>query len=433
MIESLYRRAYGWVWHRDPATLPRWRRAGLQLVRFLWAVVRDLADGQLTLRAMSLVYTTLLALVPLLAFSFALLKAFGAHNQLEPVLNRVLLPLGDRGSEIATVIVGFVDNVRVGLLGSIGLVLLLYTVISLIQKIEDGFNYAWHVPQSRSLVRRFSGYMSVLTIGPLLVFGAIGMLSVARSQAAVVWVLENESFAPLLALGSRFVPVIMLSLAFTVFYLMVPNTRVRFLPALVGGVVAGILWELVGTWFASFVVGSARYTAVYAGFAAPFLFMFWLYLSWMIVLIGAQIAYYVQNPQYIVPRRGPVRLDHALKERLALAVMYLVARDYHGETARWNANALSRELRIGAEPLGTVLDRLTECRLLVTADDGTDCLLPGRDPGAIRLETIIDALRRGDAHPAGSPIEAVDRVQEAVETAIRDAVGGRTLRDLVES
>ena len=434
MIQRIYPRAYDWVWLRDPDALPRWRCIGLRFGRFVWTVARDLADGQLTLRAMGLVYTTLLALVPLLAFSFALLKAFGAHNQLEPVLNRILLPLGDRGSEIATVIVGFVDNVQVGLLGSVGLILLLYTVISLVQKIEDGFNYAWRVPQARSLMRRFSGYMSVLTIGPLLVFGAVGILSVARSQTAVVWVLENEAFAPLVGLASRFVPVVMLSLAFTLFYLLVPNTRVRILPALIGGLLAGILWELVGTWFATFVVESARYTAVYASFAAPFLFMFWLYLSWMILLIGAQIAYYVQNPQYIVPRRDPVRLDHALKERLALAVMYVVARDYRESGSKWTANTLSRTLDVGAEPLGTVVRRLLAAGLLMATGDDADCYAPGRDPGAITLYQIIDALRRGDAEQSRTGtagLEAIDAVQRDVESAIEGALGDRTLRDLV--
>ena len=438
MIQKLYQRLYDWVWLRDPAALPRWRQVALRLLRFLWAVIRDLADGQLTLRAMSLVYTTLLALVPLLAFSFALLKAFGAHNQLEPVLNRILLPLGDRGSEIATVIVGFVDNVRVGLLGSLGLILLLYTVISLVQKIEDGFNYAWRVPQARSLMRRFSGYMSVLTIGPLLVFGAIGILSVARSQAAVVWVLENEAFGPLVGLATRFVPVVMLSLAFTLFYLLVPNTRVRLVPALIGGLIAGVLWELVGTWFATFVVSSARYTAVYASFAAPFLFMFWLYLSWMILLIGAQIAYYAQNPQYIVPRRDPMRLDHALKEKLALSVMYVVARDFGVSGAKWTANGLSRELRIGADPLDTVVRRLLNAGLLMTTGDDGDCYAPGRDPGSITLHQVIDAMRRGGAlddyrHANPGPIRAVDDVQAEVESAIAGALGARTLRDLVGS
>ena len=433
MIQRFYQRAYDWVWLRDPDALPHWRCLALRFMRFVWTVARDLSDGQLTLRAMGLVYTTLLALVPLLAFSFALLKAFGAHNQLEPVLNRVLLPLGDRGSEIATVIVGFVDNVQVGLLGSVGLVLLLYTVISLVQKIEDGFNYAWRVPQARSLMRRFSGYMSVLTIGPLLVFGAIGILSVARSQAAVVWVLDNEAFAPLLGLASRFVPVVMLSLAFTLFYLLVPNTRVRIVPALIGGLLAGVLWELVGTWFATFVVESARYTAVYASFAAPFLFMFWLYLSWMILLIGAQIAYYVQNPQYVVPRRDPVRLDHALKERLALAVMYVIARDYRESGSKWTANTLSRALRIGPEPLGSVIRRLLTAGLLMATGDDADCYAPGRDPGSITLHQIIDAMRHGDRERAedAAGLDAVDAVQRDVEQAIAGALGDRTLRDLV--
>ncbi|MEX0899614.1 MAG: YhjD/YihY/BrkB family envelope integrity protein [Gammaproteobacteria bacterium] len=436
MIQKLYQQLYDWVWLRDPAALPRWRQVVLRLIRFVWTVTRDLADGQLTLRAMSLVYTTLLALVPLLAFSFALLKAFGAHNQLEPVLNRILLPLGDRGSEIATVIVGFVDNVRVGLLGSLGLILLLYTVISLVQKIEDGFNYAWRVPQARSLMRRFSGYMSVLTIGPLLVFGAIGILSVARSQAAVVWVLENEAFGPLVGLATRFVPVVMLSLAFTLFYLLVPNTRVRIVPALIGGLIAGILWELVGTWFATFVVSSARYTAVYASFAAPFLFMFWLYLSWMILLIGAQIAYYAQNPQYIVPRRDPMRLDHALKEKLALSVMYVIARDFGESGAKWTMNGLSRELRINADPLDTVVRRLLDAGLLMTTGDEGDCYAPGRDPGAITLHQIVDAMRHGgslDDYRLSNPgpIDVVDEVQIEVEAAIAGALGTRTLRELV--
>lgn len=435
-MQSASDAVYREIWLRDLAVMSRTKAAAVKLARFLWVLVRDLSDGQLTLRAMGLVYTTLLSLVPLLAFSFALLRAFGAHNQLEPFLNRLLVGLGERGPEITAQIIGFVDNIRVGLLGSVGLVILLYTVISLVQKIEDGFNYAWRVPKGRSLAKRFSGYVSVITVGPLLIFGALGIIGMAQSEAAIAWLLELEFVGVVVALLSRFLPMFMIGVAFTLFYILVPNTRVRFVPALVGGLVAAFLWEFVGSFFASVVVASGRYTAIYATFAAPLLFMLWLYLSWMIVLLGAQVAFYLQNPHFIVPRRGAIELDHALKEHLALAVMYVVARTFRKASPRWTFDAMSRQLHVDHGPLTTVVNRLMQAGLLVTVGDH-DAYAPGRDPRTITLYEIVDATRHGGAlaaHAArGAPaMAAVDAVQASVDCAVRDALGARTLADLVE-
>jgi membrane protein len=161
------------LWVLDLSHLPRWKAWFLRTLRLLLALVRDISEGELTLRAMSLVYTTLLSLVPLLAVSFSVLKAFGVHNQIEPMLMQFLAPFGPKGREIAFKIVEFVENMKVGILGAVGLALLLYTVVGLIQKIENAFNFTWHVKQSRSLPQRFSGYLSVIIIGPVLVFSAL--------------------------------------------------------------------------------------------------------------------------------------------------------------------------------------------------------------------------------------------------------------------
>lgn len=438
MLDKVTSWIYDAVWLRDLHGQPRPLVAAIRLLRFLWAVALDVAAGQLTLRAMSLVFTTLVALVPLLAFSFALLRAFGAHNQLEPVLQRLLMGLGERGPEITEQIVSFVDNVRVGVLGSVGLLILLYTVISLVQKIEDGFNYAWRVPKGRSLARRFSGYISVITVGPLLVFGALGIIGMAQSQAVVEWLLDQRLIGPLMALTSRALPIAMIAVAFTLFYIIVPNTRVRFSAALVGGLLAAFLWELVGSLFANFVVASARHTAVYATFAAPLLFMLWLYLSWMILLLGSQIAFYVQNPQFIAPRRGGVRLDHALREHLALAVMFLVARTWTKPSPRWTFDALTRHLHVDSEPMSVVLRQLLRRGLLVEIGD-SGCYAPGRDPDAITLFEIVAAMRHDGARvtvverPAGAiALTPVDAVQETIDAAVRERLGDRTLRDLVQ-
>ena len=163
------------IWETDTRPLSPMTARAIRTLRVLYRVLGDVVDGQLTLRAMSLVYTTLLSLVPLLAVSFSVLKGFGVHNQIEPILLNVLAPLGERGVEITRQIIEFVENVKVGVLGSLGLGLLLFTVVSLTQKIERAFNYTWRVTEHRSFVQRFSDYISVILIGPLLIFSAIGI------------------------------------------------------------------------------------------------------------------------------------------------------------------------------------------------------------------------------------------------------------------
>lgn len=421
------------LWLSDTAGMRRLHAVGVRFVRLLWAIGRDIGEGQLTLRAMSLVYTTLLSLVPLLALSFSVLKAFGVHNQIEPVLLRFLTPFGDRGVEMVDNIIGFVDNVRVGLLGSIGLLILVYTVVSLVQKIESGFNYAWRVPQSRSFASRFSGYLSVLVVGPLLIFGAIGLVGAFRSTAFVEWLVSVEPFGTLFLAMSRLLPYLLVVGAFTFFYMLVPNTRVRIVPALAGGLLAGFMWEMVSWLFANFVVGSARYTAIYASFAIPLLFMFWLYLNWLILLVGAQVAFYVQNPQFITARRSAGKLDHAVKEHLALAVMFLVGRQYRGEGTPWTFDNLSRYLQVSGDPLRTVIERLEARGLLMhTGDDGRQ-YAPGRDPDVMRLADIVDAMRSDDgiASTGIRALPEVDAISGKVESAIRSSLEERTLHDLV--
>ena len=243
------------------------RAALLRLVRTVLILGRDVAMGQLTLRAMSLVYTTLLSIVPLLALSFSVLKAFGVTNQIQPMLLRLLDPLGDKGQQVALRITGFIENMNVGVLGAVGLVLLLYTSVSLIQKIEESLNYIWHSPRPRPLGERFTRYLTVLMVGPILVFSALGLTATLMNIETVRGLLEIGVLGELVQGLSRLVPYLLIIAAFTFVYLFVPNARVRIWPALVGGVVGGIAWQSAGWVFAVFIAGSGNYAAIYASFA----------------------------------------------------------------------------------------------------------------------------------------------------------------------
>ena len=383
------------IWRADLAGLPAWRSGPIVALRMAAAIARDLAKGQLTLWAMSLVYTTLLSLVPLLAISFSILKGFGVHNQIEPMLLGLLEPLGAQGVEITQRIIEFVDNVKVGVLGSLGFLLLFYTVVSLIQKIERAFNTVWHVSRGRSLGQRFRDYLSVLVIGPALIFAAVGIGASIASLSLVGTLSAIEPLGSVIRLAGKLIPFLMIAGAFSFMYAFIPNTKVTARAALTGGLVAGLMWNLLGWGFASFVVGSTKYTAIYSTFATLIFFMIWLYVAWLILLIGANIGFYVQYPAYLRGQGGRQRLSHRAREKLALTLTTLIAQHYYSHLPPWSADALSRQLQMRNDPVQDVLDVLQRADLIKATADLPPTYLPARPPEIVTVDEILAATRRG--------------------------------------
>ncbi|MGD9388167.1 MAG: YihY/virulence factor BrkB family protein [Gammaproteobacteria bacterium] len=424
MIETLRQRVDELLWGRPATGMPPPQRLLTWPARFVYAVARDLSQGQLTLRAMSLVYTTLLSIVPLLAFSFSVLKGFGVHRQIEPLLYEFLAPLGEKGAEITSQMIGFVENVRGSVLGGIGLALLVFTVISMIQKVEDTFNHIWQVQKSRSFARRFSDYLSVILVGPILMVTAMGLLATVNSSAAMQAITAVEPLGSIVAGIGRLAPLALVVAVFTFVYAFVPNTRVQLRAALVGAVVAGTAWTLGGSLFASIVVGSTRYAAIYSSFAIAIIALLWLYLSWLILLLGAQVAFYVQQPGRL--RYGQERLKLSITEieSLALGIMQQVGRGFR-EGSRPGFAQLAGELRCPARALEEITDPLEAAGLLVRTED--DTFLPGREPDQIAVADILAAVRSGKG---GQDRPLAPVLQEARAAESRH-LAGRHLGDLL--
>jgi len=434
-VETVFRKN---VWEVELSSLPWWKVLLIRVLRVFYVVIRDLLEGQLTLRAMSLVYTTLLAMVPLLAVSFSVLKGFGVHNQIEPLLLNFLRPLGERGVEVTSRIIGFVDSVKAGILGSIGFALLIYTVISLIQKIERACNDTWHVNRDRPLSQKFSDYLSVILIGPVLVFSALGITASVMSTAVVQKMVAIKVFGSLMELASKLVPYLLVIAAFTFVYIFVPNTRVRFRSALTGGLVAGVLWETSGWAFASFVVKSAKYTAIYSGFAILIMFMIWLYLSWLIVLVGASVAYYHQHPESVTSYRRELRLSNRMQEKLALLVMFLVGNNYYDNLPALTLEEFAQSLNVPMEALEPIMEALEGYGLLSQTANEPPTYLPARPLDTAELKDVLDAVRGAneivDLKPQSESAElAVDQLVDHLDQAMAGALRGSTLKDLALS
>jgi membrane protein len=404
----------------------------LRLLRYPVAVVRDWLQGEIAVRAMSLAYTTLLSLVPLMVFSFAILKGIGARTDLHFILDQFLRPLGQASNQLTDSLLEFVANMRGDVLGSLGLVFLTYTVITTIQKVETSFNFVWRVQHARNFARRFAEYLSVMIAGPILLAVALGLLGSALHSTTARWL---DSIAPLawvLTGIAGVLPYVIVSVVFVFMYMFIPNIRVEARAAVIGGVTAGVVWALVGKIFTQILVSSSTLVAVYSGFAIVLSTLIWVYLSWLILLLGATLAFYVQFPQYLPHGHTALALDANAHESIGVSVMYLVGRDYQSGAVDWNAPRLADALDVPGAALAPVIACLEQGKLLVATEK--ECFLPGRDPHAIKLSAIIEALRlpqHGRAILVGRPVPAARELIAHIEAAVRRDLADRSLADFI--
>ncbi len=385
-------------------------------------------DDVLSLQAMSLTYSTLLSLVPFLAVMFSVLKSFGVQNALEPFLAQLLQPLGEEASAVTIKIMTFVDNLRVGILGAAGMAMLFYTVVTLVAKIEDALNRIWRLPRSRTWGQRITAYLSVVLVGPVMVFTALTLIASAQSYWLVERLVRIGFVSYIFTLTTNVMPFVLFCATFAFLYKLIPYTRVRLSSALIGGAAAGILWQLVGTAFAVFVANSARYAAIYSSFAIIVVFLIWVYVGWLIFLVGAEVAYFHQHPSAFIREALPGGKGHRFQEWLALSALVEIARRHLSQAPPWQATELAAYL--GVPSLDNLFDEYVRAGILLRSAEPEGVAL-ARPPETVDVKDILDivdasaALTIDHAGPANQVLLQRDH-------AVRKALEGKSLRSLTE-
>lgn len=404
----------------------------LRILRYPYAILRDLIGGELTLRATGLVYATLLALVPAMALSFAVLKAFGAHRDIEPFLREFFRPVGTSAPELVHRLMDFAERVSGGLVGAVGLLLLMWTLVSTVKKVEDSLNFVWRVDRARSIPRRVIEFVMLVTLGPLVIAMVIALTKLAIDQVAFATPQDFTLGQQALQAVIRLAPFAIVTSLFTAMYLVIPNTRVRTMPALVGGLAAGITWTALGKAFTAMVLYTSRLELVYAGFAVVVAVFLWTYLGWLVLLAGAQLAFYLQNPNYLRLGHAAMKLSNDERERLALDIMARVAARHRAGDPPWDIEKLSHALSLPGIAVADMAAQLESSGLLAQSDEGR--LFPGREIGNICLADIVLCARRrrvGAELPPHLSAPGVLELQQQMERAWRDVCGARTLADLI--
>jgi membrane protein len=419
------------LWRADIGALPHWKANAIKLARIIYGVVRDVVDGRLPLHAASLVYTTILSLVPILALAFSVLKGFGVHYRFEPLLMQALAPLGSQAQMIAERLMSFVDKMDVGVLGAVGLALLFYTAVSVVQKIEAACNEIWHVRRERPLARKITDYLSILLIGPVLMFSALGIAASVLASEPVRQLSEIRPLGVLIDMATRVAPILLVVGAFTYLYKFVPNTRVPMLSAFVGGIVATAIWVLAGMVFAQFVQGATSYAAIYSALASLVLFFIWLDVSWLIVLVGAAVSFYHAHPEYILLGASEAPLSSRARERLALAIGHTLGKALYSGEGPLTTGALTRRLRVPEHAVSQILAALTAAKLVSQTAAQPPRWVPMQPLDVVSVRTLLDAAREyGDNAGIEVPPDPAEELERAIDRALDEAVSGWTLRDL---
>jgi membrane protein len=409
-------------------------KALIRVWHFLLALWGQYRGDKVVIRASGLAYVSLLALVPLVAVLIAIFSAFGALDDLRLRFEEFLVSqfLPTRQDEIATYLNEFVDNAKE--LGFLGFAFLTITAILLLNSIESNFNDIWHVRKRRHIVSKVTAYTSVLVLGPL----SLGTsLSVSARLKALIFsgTLLDRSFVRKTMDYS--VPLALTLLGFLLLYLIVPNIRVRWRSAALGALVAGVGWELAKNGFANWMGQSVRYSTLYGSLATIPIFLVWLYVTWVIVLIGLEVAFTHQH--FAVLERDLQLRDGEQEDRasLALKVFALIAQRFHTGEPPPSLDEVAERFLVPLEEAERTVGSLVEAGLARTAaiDSGGEGLVP-----ATSLEHVkaIDVLRPFQPSP-GDGIEpqraielAVASLMGQIQTATREALAERSFKEIVE-
>jgi membrane protein len=399
--EQLYRFFSRDVWETRLDELPAPRALRYRTARVAHVAMRGLfLEEELHVRAAALTYFTVLSIVPLLAFVFAILKGFGAYQLLiEQTIRPELIRLFQGNPPLRAAveqILDFVAQTGVTSLGLVGLLTLLYAATRLLRNIETALNEIWGAHSARNVLEQVRDYMALIVITPICLMGAVALttfgqvlklLRVAGKAIGLAGVLE-----PLIGLAG---PLLVLFIGLTALYIVMPNTQVRTRSALIGAVIGGSAWYGVLVVHVKFQVGVARFNALYSSFGAIPIFLAWLQISWLVILIGAQIAATHQHSHRLAQHKRLNRADQALRETVCLSAVLRIARAFLGGTPPPTLSELSTELDTPDMVLSEWLDRLAAAGCLTpTTRNSLPAYVLAIAPERLHVKDVLDALRR---------------------------------------
>lgn len=390
------------VWQFKYKDLPKRKAWIIKIFRIILLTIRGFKKDDIPSRAAILTFMSLMSIVPVFAMGFGIAKGFGLEEILEKQLNKALVGQEEVINYILTFSRSMIQNTQGGVIAGIGLSVLIYTIWRLLYKIEESFNHIWEEEQERSFKKKFTDYLSIMLVAPILVILSSSVTVFITTQLKLITeeVAILDYISPIILFFIKLAPYYLIWLALTMIYIIMPNTRVKLLPATIAGVISGTIYQFLQWTYITFqfFLGS-RYGAIYGSFAALPLFLLWMQLSWYIILLGSEIAYAVQNVDSFEFKNDDLEMSNNYKRLLSLLVTHLLVKNFIEGKRPITKEAICRKLETPIRFVSRVIDELLECRILsatVVNENEKLYYQPAQDPNILSIAYILEKLdKRG--------------------------------------
>ena len=427
------------IWRIPLKKLPPAKSFFIKQLRVILLALRGFDEDKCNLRASALTFYALLSIVPVAAMAFGVAKGFG----FEKLLERQLLERLTGQEEIVTNVIAFsrslLDNTKGGAIAGIGVVILFWTIMKVLGNIEISFNEIWGIKTARSIGRKFSDYLSIMMICPVLLIMSSSLTVFIASQITLITakIALLGALSPLIFFLLKLLPFCTLWVLFTFIYIFMPNTKVNFKSGILAGIVAGTVYQIVQWGYIAFQVGVAKYNAIYGSFAALPLFLVWLQLSWLVVLFGAEISFAHQNVDTYEFEPDCLRISYSFKRLMALQIAHSITKSFHKGEKPLTPTDISHKLDIPIRLVRQILYELVKSGVaseVKREDDKTVAYQPAQDIGKLTIESVISSLERdGSDNIPLAENQELKKISESLKTfsnAIQTSSANLSLKDI---
>ncbi|MCK4664061.1 MAG: YihY/virulence factor BrkB family protein [Bacteroidales bacterium] len=385
------------IWRVSLKGMPKIKFILIKILRVILLALRGYKEDKIQQKASALTFYSLMSVVPVFAMGFGIAKGFGLEQSLE----KQLIDNFSEQQEVLNWIISFahsfLDNTKGGMIAGIGIAILFWSVMQVLGNIEKSFNDIWEINKSRVFMRKFSDYLSIMLFAPILMILSSSVTVFVTTQ---ITDLTNEvefisMFGPFIFFIIKLIPYILIWLLFTIIYMVMPNTKVNFVSALIAGVIAGSIFQLAQWGYIHFQVGVSKYNAIYGSFAAFPLFLIWMQLSWLIVLFGAEISFAYQNIHRYEFESDTENISYSYKRLLYLLISNLVIKNFmHGGKA-YTASQISQKLEIPIRLVRQLIYELVNGNIFsetISENHKVNAYQPAQDINKLSVNFIINAI-----------------------------------------
>jgi membrane protein len=427
------------IWRIRLADLPFGKSFLIKQLRIIILAIRGYDEDKCFFRASSLTFYTLLSIVPVAAMFFGIAKGFGFEKVLEKRIYENFPGQQEVLSQVLNFSNSLLQETRGGLIAGIGLAVLFWSILKVLNHIERSFNDIWEIKVGRSWGRKFGDYLSIMLISPIFIIlsGSVTVFITTQVEQITQRIALLGMFSPAISFLLKFIPYALIWALFTFLYIIMPNTKVNFKAGLLGGVVAGTIYQIAQWAYISFQVGAARYNAIYGSFAALPLFLMWVQISWWIVLFGAELSFANQNVDTYEYEPDCLKISPAFKRLLTLQIAHLLIKNFSNGKKPLTYSQISDHLSMPVRLVHNIIFDLVESGLVSetkTKSDKEFAYQPARDISTLTIKTILEALdQNGTDDIPVAKTEDYRALSEALQNfsdAMENSPANKLLKDI---